>query len=468
MKKITLLTAFALSTILASAQSGFPTKAQAEKYIQSNAELRKEVEAQMGVSWNKLTVTSDGWKGYRGSVFSLTTTNCGRNIRNRGGSWPDDAAYAKWIVTGPKNAKGIYKIMGIYMDYDRTSYDGEYCTLGNWKFEGYRLESAMEYGHKEFTQEEMKKLFFDQAEAGKIEALNYFIEINPLKEDAFTQNVPQPGQRYIWVYFNGTLAKYAPDHSILHCEDQRAFKLQMSVSQTAEGWVVDKSVLQHGVSYNVELNSYQDEIDQYCKFPETPINYESYESAGWDAVYGKRTPRPTDQGKYGQLQKRIDALYQLLNEKGTSLTEEDLNSFVLPSNKANVGKNKVKVYSRYYMPFQTEPKQTSMHYQSHSFSGAFIISKEYDGKMMDIAFPGVETVFHKSFRKGKNKWEVSSTNPMRPESPIKVFDRHQQPWFFENGEWYVYDYASVFFSSEAASAFLKKLMSEESSSGGMF
>ena len=466
MKKNLLFAALILVSTITNAQTGFPTSAQAEKFIQSDNTLHKEVEKEMGTSWDKLEVKSDGWKGYKGTPFSLTTTKCGRNIRARGGSWPEDGAFAKWIVTGPKNEKGIYKVMGIYLDYDRTSFDGEYCRLGAWEFEGYRIESASEYGHKEFSLEEMKTLFYTEAKAGRIDALKYFVEIQKPRDADFRQNIPQPGQRYLWIYFKGTMAKYAPDHSVVFCEKPDVYQVQLSLNEEEGVWKVSKSTLLTKIHTKYELSEFQNELDQYCDFPETAVNYESYQSAGWDAVFEKRTSRPTDQGKYGQLKTRINALYNLLEEKGTDITTEELKGFVLPSRLGELKNDKIKVASRYYMPFQTEPKETSLHCQEHNFTGAFIIAKEFDGVMIDIAFPGTKVKFFKSARKSKKKWEVSSVNPVNTRSNISVSDRHSQPWFYENGEWYLYDYSSIYFESEDAEAFLKKILAEESSGFG--
>ncbi|MDX1650878.1 MAG: hypothetical protein R3277_00175 [Brumimicrobium sp.] len=462
-KNLLLATLLVLSTIT-NAQTGFPTEAQAEKFIETDKSLHKEVEKQMGTTWDKLEVKSDGWKGYKGTPFSLTTTECGQSIRARGGSWPEDAAFAKWIVTGPKNSKGIYKVMGIYLDYDRTSDDGEYCRLGSWKFEGYRLESATEYGHKEFSLEEMKSLFYTEAKAGRIDALKYFIEIQEPQDTDFRQNVPQPGQRYIWVYFEGTMARYAPDHSVVFCESPDTYQVQLSLSEEEGVWRVAKSTLLTPTQTKYELSEFQNNIDQYCEFPETAINYESYQSAGWDAVFKKRTPLPADQGKYGQLKNRIDELYTMLKEKGTDVTEADLKAFILPSRIKEVENNQIKIDSKYYLPFQTEPKETSLDCQKYNFSGAFILAKEYDGRMLDIAFPGTAVQFFKSTRKSQKKWEVSSVNPINTRSSIVVSEDHSQPWFYENGQWYLYDFGSIYFESEDAKVFLKKLLNEESSS----
>ena len=467
--KVLLLATFIVVSFFTKAQSGFPTTAEADKFVQTNSTLHKEVEEMMGESWENLTVKAMDWDGYKGTVFGLTLTQCGRNIRSRGGNWPQDGAYAKWIVTGPKNAKGVYKVMGIYLDYDRTSFDGEYCRLGDWEFEGYRLESASEYGHKKFTLSEMKELFYTEAKAGRIDALKYFVEIQQPKDEDFRQNSPQPGQRYLWIYFKGTLAKYASDHSIVYCEYPDVYQVQLSLSEENGVWKVSNSNLLTTIHTKYELSEFQQELDQYCDFPEVAVNYESYESAGWDAVFEKRTPRPTDQGKYGQLNRRIEALYNVLESQGTDITTEDLSDFVMPQNRQAISNEKIKVASRYYMPFQTEPKETSLQYNSHDFSGAFIISKESNGSMQDIAFPGMNVQFHKASRKSKKKWETSAVNPINCRSTLSIHDSHQQPWFYVDGEWYVYDLASVYFSSEAAQKYLEELMHEdEESSDGMF
>lgn len=452
MKKLRILLLALLPTLVSnlSAQQNFPTQSECEKFIQSNQKLHAEVEAKLGEKWQNLTVVSDEWKGYNGTIFSLSLTDCGKSIRGRGDAWPDDAAFAKWIVTTPKNKDGIYRTLGIYMDFKRTTFDGELCRLGDWQPNGYRLEGGEEEGHKSFSQKEMEDLFFNAAKSGELEALNYFIEIDELKkESSFYQNVPQPGQRYISVHFSGTLGKYSSDHSVTYCLIDGHFKLVLSLQNTDGKWSIANSKID-----NYNLNNFQLDIGQYCNVNEAIINYESYESAGWEAIYKKRTERSME-GDYSQLMKRLEELNQVLLTEGVNLSQESLLQFVRPSERSNFTPRSVKLGDQYYLPFETKSDEVSLALNNAKSESVVFWPHEQDGKMVKYAFPELKMIFDKMKKKGKSKWLPIGGNNAIFVSGSKPEYGHTQLWVLEEGTWYLFDVASAFCTSMAADEFVR-------------
>lgn len=446
MKKIILTTVLSVLVNTLFSQNGFPTKQECEKFIQSNSKLHQEVEDKLGTDWSKLTVQSDGWKGYKGTVFSLSLTDCGRNLRNQGKAWPDDAAYAKWIVTTPKNKDGIYRQLGIYMDYKRTSYDGEYCKLGDWSFAGYRLEGGEEYGHKEFTKQEIRDVFFKEFKAGKIAALNNFIEIDELDgDDHFNQNVPQPGKRYMYVYFSGTEVNAASDNSVIYCAKEGSHTLTLNVEKSGNEWVVTNSSVDGRDPSEDPIP-----LGQYCYMnPDEPVeNYETYATGGWEAIYMKKTERSTD-GKYGDLMKRMKALTTLLKEKGTDIQKEDLIPFVDPSKLSEIDDPTTTINAggrNFKLPFNTGKGEMSLKLEEVEYGGAVFVDLEIEGEMVEFALPNIKAKFLWLVKKGK-KWE-SALNYARRSSSSKLSANHFQAWVRKNDQWYLYDVQAAYVASQ--------------------
>jgi hypothetical protein len=441
------------------AQNNFPTKAECEKYIYSNDELRKEVVELMGMPWDKLTIKNDNWKGYKGTIFSTSITDCGYKIRKRGGAWPDDAVYAKWIVTTPKNAQGIYKEAAIYMDFKRTTFDGEYCRLGDWFFNGYRIEGGAEYGHKEFTTEEIKNIFFNEFKAGKISALKNFIEVKEINNDNdFNQNVPQPGQRYLYIYFRGTEVHAADDYSVIYCASEGGYKLTLSVEKDGEEWFVTNSKIDDRDPAEEPLP-----LGQYCYMDiDDPVeNFETYGSAGFEAVYGKKTPRGFD-GKYGDLMNRIEALVAVLKEKGAEIQPADLEEFIQPSMRSelddpsiNISSSNVKISA----PFHTDKSGKTIQLKEAKYGGAIFISQEINGEMLELALPNIEMKFERMMKKGK-KWLPAGGNTVRATSNSEPDANHYQAWIMVDGQWYLYDVPAAFSGSAACNEYIESLIEE--------
>ncbi len=450
---------FGLLVNVCVAQNNFPTKAECEKFIQTNSKLRQEITEVLGVDWSKLTIQSDNWKGYNGSVFSISLTECGKTMRKRGNAWPDDAAFAKWIVTTPKNAAGIYKELGIYMDYKRTTYDGEYCKIGNWHFNGYRLEGGEEYGHKEFTTQEIKDIFYTAAENGEITALNNFIEIQEITGDNdFNQNVPQPGQRYLFVYFKGTEGNFADDHSVMHCSSEDGHKLTLSVAKVNDKWIITNSKLDDRDPAEAVLP-----LSRYCymELGAKAENYESYETGGWKAIYGTKTKRSTEEGKYGKLMSRMAKLNEILKSKGAEIQESDLKPFVrveahdgFMDATTNISGSNLE----YTLPFLTPKDGKSLLLMEYSFGGASIVSKELeDGSIIEFGLPNLELKYSSIKKKGKN-WLPYGYNTTTLYSSSELDNGHRQVWLYLNDDWFLYDVASAFNASSAASNYVHQVL----------
>lgn len=452
MKKIFLVLALGVISNFSISQHNFPTKAECEKYIQSNSEVKKEVVEKLGVEWNKLTIVSDNWRGYKGTVFSLSVTDCGYNIRKRGNAWPDDAAYAKWVVTTPKNAEGIYKELAIYMDYKRTTFDGEYCKLGSWHFNGYRVEGGAEYGHKEFTTQEIKDIFFKSVEKGDIKALNNFIEIKEITEDRdFNQNVPQPGQRYLYVYFKGTEGNFADDHSVMYCSSESGHKMTLSVTKVDDEWIVTNSKIDDRDPAEEALP-----LGQYCYMDddEAAENYESYKTGGWKAIYGTKTKRSTTEGKYGKLMARMKQLNEMLLAKGAELQADDLAPFVRPEAHDGLNNEKTNISASnqvFYLPYLAPKDGKSLQLTEHSFGGASLMSKELeDGSIIEFGLPNVKMKFSWIIKKGK-KWTPYGSSTSNHRCTSEPDGNHFQVWVYQNDNWFLYDVESAFCASSKAS-----------------
>lgn len=175
-----------LFTFGISAQIAPPLLNDAKSKITNNPDIVKKIEEKMGTKLSSLSIESDNWVGYENSTFSLTRTTCGND---KGYLWPDDAIYTKFIIQGKKNSEGVYKGMGVYVYYKRSSNEGGTCYLkNNWSYWDIKLEGPTEYGYKEFNKEEAQKIFIDYVTNNKPSLLNDFIEITKVDFESFGQS----------------------------------------------------------------------------------------------------------------------------------------------------------------------------------------------------------------------------------------------------------------------------------------
>lgn len=420
-----------------SAQIAPPSIEDAKKRITENSQVVAEIEEKMGTKITSLTIESDKWIGYEGSTFSLTRATCGQQM---GLYWPDDALYTKFNIQSKKNKEGVYRGMGVYVFYKRSSQRGDICYLTNeWTYWDYRLEGMVEYGYKEFNKEEAQKIFLDYVNTNKPNQLNDFIEITKVDFENFGQSSESAAAHYLSFYFKGTRAILTDDQTtILGTSDVSRVKFILKVEKVGDAWKATNFGIYDAYS-SPEKRNLLSEI-QYMDKAED--NFKTFKNGGWEAIYPKRTSTPKVSGELEVLNERIKSFMELLLVKKVELTESDLANFIAPSKSKEFNDWFAKNYNN---------AEKRMELVSYDYKESFPIKiKNEDGSFTKIAFPELTAKYTGKVKKGK-KWKdnpshCSSCNKRSPKDVTTTY--HPMVWLFENNNWYLYNPSSIFMENE--------------------
>lgn len=407
-----------------------PSLNEAKSKIENSAELKKQIEAAIGFPMNKLELKSDGWSGYQGSGFSLFYRDCGEMMYP---VWPKDGCYTKFLVTGPKDSEGVYKMMGVYVDYKRSGYNGETCTLYNqWSYDGYRIESVQEYGYKEFNQEEAKNLLMNFLNSGKADVLNDFIEISSIDFENYGQSSASSGLHYLNFYFKGTKAEFTDDKtSIIGLDDSQTLRMSLQIEKVDGDWTGTKLGL-----YTAQMYRYEDVYNPENTEEKQDQMFATYGSGGFKSIYPNRTEVEKSDGELEKLESRINALLKIIQSKELELTAEDVADYFAPSNReASIEW------------FNTNYTNASKRRQLIEFSveGGLPYKTTMNEKLVKVAFPELKAKFE-LYSKPKRKWEKVDrcSDCLKASSSASSTTYHPVVWVWENDNWYLLDGPSLF------------------------
>lgn len=392
--------------------------------------LIKEIETQMGLPFSQLKFESDGWVGEEGSPFSLSYSDCGEKMYP---AWPKDGCYTKFIVSGPKDKDGVYKIMGVYADYSRSSFNGEECKLYNqWTYKGYRTESAQEYGYKEFTVDEAKSLLMDYLNSGEAHALDNFIEITSIDFENFGQSSSNAGMHHLNYFFQGNEAIFTDDRtSIIGIRDPGTLRMTLQVEKDGDKWVGKKLGLRTGQMYLYD-QSYNPELTTVY---ETKM-YANYKDDGIKSIYPKRTEKTKVDGELEALMKRINDLYTIMETKKNDLVFTDIQDFFAPEDVAFAEE-------WFITNFTESPKRYIV--LSHNLNNVLPYKYTENDHTQKIAFPELQAKTEK-YNRPKKKYilETSCRDCQKRSSSDGGTTYHPTVWIFKKGNWYLMDAQSAF------------------------
>lgn len=436
MQKAILILPILLLHFFCSAQWNIdaPSLNETQSKLLNNKALIAEIEKEMGLSFDQLEFKSDGWSGYQKSGFTLSYGQCGEAFYP---TWPQDACFTKFIINGPKDKDGVYKSMGVYADYKRSSYNGESCQLNNtWSYAGYRIESAQEYGYKEFSVSEAKSLLMDYLKGEEAHVLDNFIEITAIDFENFGQSSTSAGIHHLSFFFKGTEVQFTDDRSaIIGMEDASSLKMSLQVEKVDGQWKGSRLGLFTGAFYPYD-QSYNPKSTEkvYDEF------YADYKSDGIDAIYPKRTEKAKKSGELDELSARIEGYLNLLKTKGLELTKSDLLTYISPSAQQEA--------DTWLTANLTEATKLRV---LVDFELEEVLPFKYvkDGTAMKIAFPEISAKFVR-YTKPKKKWleqtQCSDCNGGSSSSPKTT--NHKMVWIWEDNQWYLYNAQSFFMENE--------------------
>lgn len=396
--------------------------------------LIKEIETQMGLPFNQLQFESDGWVGYQNSPFSLSYSDCGDKMYP---AWPKDECYAKFIVTGPKDKDGVYKIMGVYADYSRSSFNGEECKLYNqWTYKGYRIENVQEYGYKEFTIDEAKTLLMDYLNSGEAHTLDNFIEITSIDFDNFGQSSSNAGMHHLNYFFKGNEAIFTDDGtSIIGIRDPGTLIMTLQVEKKDNKWIGSKLGLLNG-TYRLYDQSYDPRLTTN---QETKM-YATYKD-GLNEIYPKRTEKTKVDGELEALTKRINELYRIMEAKKLDLVFTDIQDFFAPDDASFA--------EEWFITNFTE-SPTRYIVLSHNLEKVLPYKYTQNDQTQKIAFPELQVKTEK-YNRPKKKYilETRCSNCQKRSSSNGAGSTyHPCVWIFKDGKWYLIDAQSAFLMRE--------------------
>lgn len=418
-----------------SQSNNFPTKEKAKLELDNSKWLTEEISKLMGVPYKDLKVEHDGWLGYKGTGFSLTRTDCGKNKYGLGYKWPADAAYAKYVISGEKDKEGVYKVMGVYLFYKKSSQNNGECILEDtWRFWDYKIEKPIEYGYYEFKKEEAKTLLLDYLKTGKATELNDFVEISSIDFDYFSQSSESAGSHFLSWYFKGKKAHYTLDKTtVLGLEDFSRVKLKIKVEKVDGKWTATNFGIydQYGKPYSSSF--YVEEVE------ELPY-YTNYEQGGWDAIYPKMTEGEKRTGDMEKLQESVKNYLEVLVSKGNELTYQDVSPFISEANSSN--------FESWFDENFTNAERRYV-FQKYELKNVYPVLFDEES-LLYVGFPEISAKTIKLKKKNKRKWEqedrCSDCNKSSSSSLSTTI--HSMVWKWEDGNWFLENPESLFLMSE--------------------
>ena len=290
-----------------------PTNAQA-LFKENSAKITKDLETKTGLPMSKLKLVKTLPEWYR--FF-------GPKNEEYGYPWPEELISNYWEYETPKDANGMYKTISVAIVYTRLNCDKYPCLLTNtYTLDYIAVSDAFDAGHKQITEEQSLALAIHYFKSGKASAFDNMVKIN--KINIYNPTYVSATSKILKFNLSGELGLFNPDKTTLLNTMSKSFSFNLHVTYSGNSWNVDSLVMQDIVptfemletSYNVAA---QNEF------------YQSYQKAGFDAIYqtSKKTDKPN--GMDEKLYERTTAFYALVKAKGANLTKEDLASFIEPS-----------------------------------------------------------------------------------------------------------------------------------------